>query len=359
MVKIFRCLPSLMLFSYMAIAWNPLPEIPVTQGLEAAERAVLIGTNRERARAGLKPLTLDSRLTAAARLHARDMSERDFFDHTSTKPGFETPTDRVQRAGSLDWGAGENIAFNEERAAIAGDRLFEQWLNSPPHRKNLLRPEYTHIGIGVYRDATGRSYGVQNFVARAFDLNLDVRASDLTLQTVELRARVNANLEVALFNGKEFIGNLELNEAGEFFTSLPFAPNQDWRVGSRPRGDKGAFLVTWTLSTPAWFQKGALNSRPQRGSVFTEASVTLEQRQQRSHILELRFSGNRQPVLVFERVGGSDRRVGVQNGAARVVCPVSTERRAVKLAVGAQTFTYTHRFVFDCQSGKVIPGAER
>jgi hypothetical protein len=342
-----------------ALAWNPLPELPVTDGFEAAERIVLIGTNRERAKAGLKPLTLDSRLTAAARLHARDMSERDFFDHTSTKPGFETPTDRVQRAGSLDWGAGENIAFNEEPAAAAGNKLLEQWMNSPPHRKNLLRPEYTHIGIGVYRDATGRSYGVQNFVARAFDLNLDVQARALTLQTLEVRARVGTDFEVAVFNGKEFVGNLETNRIGEFTTSLPFAPNQDWRIGSRRRGEGGAFLITWTLSTPAAFRAGALNSRPQRGSVFTDSSAVLEQRQQQSHVLELRFSGNRQPVLVFERIGNSDRRVVVQNGSARVVCPVSAERRAVRLAVGAQTYTYTHRFVFDCQSGKVIPGAER
>jgi hypothetical protein len=320
---------------------------------------ILRSVNAERGKAGLKPLTLDSRLTAAARLHARDMAERNYFDHTSSKPGFETPTDRVQRAGSLDWGAGENIAFNEEPEARVGAKLHEQWLNSPPHRQNLLRPEYTHIGIGVHRDATGRSYGVQNFVARAFELNLDAQVKDLTLQTVNLRARANRDLEIALFDGATFVGTLETDRLGGFTASLPFAPNRDWRVGSRPRGDKGAYLVTWTLRTPATFREGNLESRPQRGSVFTDSSVTLSQRRQRSHVLELRFGGNRQPVLVFERIGSSDRRVTVENNAARIVCAVGLERRAVRLAVGGQTYTYTHRFVFDCQTGKVIPGAER
>jgi Cysteine-rich secretory protein family len=340
-----------------ALAWNPLPEVPVTNGLETAERAILNGTNLERTRAGLKPLILDARLTAAARLHALDMSTRGELSHTSPKPGFTTPSDRVARAGSLDWGAGENIAFNEEAQNRVGEYLTQQWLNSPPHRKNILEGKYTHVGIGVYRDARGRSYGVQNFVTRAFEVTPSATVQDLNLQTLTLSTRVTGNVEVALFSGSEYLGALEVNRDGQIATTVPFAPNQELGLGSRPRGSTGSYLISMTLRSPAAFQSGALTPRALGQTVFRDVRASLSARVQRSHVLELRFSGNRQPVLVFETIGNQDRRVVVQNAVARVICPVSAEKRTVKLAMGGQTYMFTHRFVFDCQTGRILPAA--
>jgi uncharacterized protein YkwD len=179
----------------LAMAISPLPPVPDTSGLAVAERIILEGTNAARLKAGLKPLTLDARLTAAARLHAREMADLAYFSHTSPTPGLETPSDRIHAAGSLDWGAGENIAFNEEAVNAVGSTLMQQWLSSPPHRKNILNAADTHIGIGVYRDRAGRSYGVQNFVARAFTVSLDLTTKTINLQQLELRGRANPTLE--------------------------------------------------------------------------------------------------------------------------------------------------------------------
>ncbi|NJK44186.1 MAG: CAP domain-containing protein [Pleurocapsa sp. SU_196_0] len=254
-------------------------------------------------------------------------------------------------------GAGENIAFNEEPQNRVGAYLTQQWLNSPPHRRNILEGKYTHIGIGVYRDARGRSYGVQNFVTRAFEVTPSATRQDLNLQTLSLSARVAGNVEVALFSGSEYLGALEVGGDGRVVTTVPFAPNQEFGLGSRPRGGTGSYLISMTLRSPAAFQSGTLTPRTFGQTVFRDVRAALNARVQRSHVLDLRFSGNRQPVLVFETIGSEDRRVVVRNAAARVICPVSAEKRTVKLAMGGQTYTFTHRFVFDCQTGRILPAA--
>jgi Cysteine-rich secretory protein family len=333
--------------------------VPSITGLEVAERAILEGTNAARAKAGLKPLVQDARLTAAARLHAREMADLNYFSHTSPTKGLETPSDRVHAAGSLDWGAGENIAFNEETVNAVGATLMQQWLNSPPHRKNILSNANTHIGIGVYRDPTGRSYGVQNFVGRAFEINLDLITKTLNVQQLELRGRANPTLELALFEGSELLSIVPTNTAGIFKKVLPYRTNQALRLGSRKRGSDAPYLIDAQLRMPADFASGAVQISSSSESVFQDLSAELSQRERSSHVLDLRFSPAQKTVLVFE--GVEETRVPVRDNAARIICPVSPERRAVKLAVpsGAQSYVFTHRFVLDCQSGRVIPGAEK
>ena len=40
--------------------------------------------------------------------------------------------------------------------------VVKAWMNSQGHRENILRPEFTEIGIGV-RYENGQMYWVQNF----------------------------------------------------------------------------------------------------------------------------------------------------------------------------------------------------
>jgi len=63
--------------------------------------------------------------------------------------------------------AGENLAeveFDDPNGTYHTDahRWFEQWKNSPPHYANITKPEYTHIGLGVYYE---KSNGVTTAVA--------------------------------------------------------------------------------------------------------------------------------------------------------------------------------------------------
>ncbi len=342
----------------IALARDPLPRLPVTTGFETAEREVLTQTNVERARAGLKPLLLEPRLSAAARLHALEMAQKNYFSHTGPTPNLRTPTDRIHAAGSLDWGAGENIAFNEEPTAKVGATLMRQWMNSPPHRASILDASYTHIGIGVYRDDAGRSYGVQNFVARAFSVTPSVDTRVVESQTLELRGAVTGNREVALFSGSAFLGEVKTDPVGQFAYQLPFAAAQPYQLGARASGSSGKYLIGATMRSPAAFIAGALGITVQAGSSFKSLSATLSAKRQNSQVLELRLSQSKN-VLVLS--GSDEVRVAIRGGTARIVCPVSNRRLPVKLALmgSSNRYTYTHRFALNCATGNVIAGADQ
>jgi uncharacterized protein YkwD len=55
---------------------------------------------------------------------------------------------------------GENIAYGN----VSADQMVAMWMSSPGHRANILRPEFTHLGVGVARTGSGRVYGTQDFL---------------------------------------------------------------------------------------------------------------------------------------------------------------------------------------------------
>ncbi|WP_417913305.1 CAP domain-containing protein, partial [Candidatus Electronema sp. TJ] len=87
-------------------------------------------------------LILDERLSVAAQTHAMNMAELDFFAHRGQDGS--SPSARAAAAG-WPWGAGENISAGHATAAGA----IKSWMQSSGHRWNMLRAEYTHIGLGV------------------------------------------------------------------------------------------------------------------------------------------------------------------------------------------------------------------
>lgn len=127
----------------------------------AMERATWEATNEERRKRGLGALAWDEALAGVARAHSRDMARRSYVGHDS--PEGAGPADRVRAAGIAYRALAENVARNlhmEEpvAAAVAG------WIESRPHRKNLLNEEFTHTGIGVAVDDEGRVIFTQLFL---------------------------------------------------------------------------------------------------------------------------------------------------------------------------------------------------
>lgn len=108
----------------------------------AAEQEVVDRANAERADAGCDPLTVDDRLTAAARGHSHDMRVRDYFSHES--PEGETFGDRAGEQG-YDAAGGENIALGYADA----DAVMDGWMDSEGHRRNILNCDFSSIGVGV------------------------------------------------------------------------------------------------------------------------------------------------------------------------------------------------------------------
>jgi uncharacterized protein YkwD len=131
---------------------------PLTSdGLARTASEVIALTNAERAAAGLRPLGVDERLTAAAQAHSADMVTRGFYSHTS--PDGSQPWDRARAAGATHRGIGENIACGQRSPA----EVVEGWMNSPGHRANILKPDFTQIGIGYAGGGQAGSYWTQLF----------------------------------------------------------------------------------------------------------------------------------------------------------------------------------------------------
>lgn len=116
------------------------------------ETAVIALVNTARAANGLPSLTLQAQLTAAAREHSFDMACNHFVSHTGSDGS--TVRERVGRQGyTFSW-IGENYYVGHADPQTA----FSWWMNSPPHRENILNVHYSQIGVGYIWDASS-SYG--------------------------------------------------------------------------------------------------------------------------------------------------------------------------------------------------------
>lgn len=115
-----------------------------------AASLVVCVVNQVRARHGLRRLSARHELHGAARSHSRRMQRTDCFSHEC--PGEPPLTGRYQRAGYLpcgcSWGAGENIAWGPRQKG-SPRRIVRAWMNSSPHRANILNGAYEHAGVGV------------------------------------------------------------------------------------------------------------------------------------------------------------------------------------------------------------------
>jgi len=114
-----------------------------------AERQLFDLVNEERTQRGFDGLIWDERLVPVARAHSQEMFTLKYFSHESPTSG--SPFDRLKDAQISYSRAGENLAYAQS-ITVAHRAL----MDSPGHRENVLRPEFTRIGIGVIN---GSAYG--------------------------------------------------------------------------------------------------------------------------------------------------------------------------------------------------------
>jgi uncharacterized protein YkwD len=123
---------------------------------QEAEIEMLRLVNEERSLQGLSELIMDETLREVARQHSVDMFQRGYFSHID--PEGNTPFDRIQAGGVPFIIAGENLAL-APTVSIAHQGL----MDSPGHRENILRPQYSRIGIGAASDSRYGTMFTQNF----------------------------------------------------------------------------------------------------------------------------------------------------------------------------------------------------
>ncbi|HAT4370391.1 sporulation protein [Clostridioides difficile] len=129
-----------------------------SESFSAYQKEVVDLVNIERAKAGLNPLTLDSSISNVATKKSQDMIDDNYFSHNS--PTYGSPFDMLKKFGISYKTAGENIAMGQKTPK----EVVNAWMNSEGHRKNIMNPNFSKIGVGVAQKSGGSIYWTQIFV---------------------------------------------------------------------------------------------------------------------------------------------------------------------------------------------------
>ena len=131
-----------------------VPAQVTSEGAQYAD-TVLNKVNELRSSLGRQPVTRYQELDAVA----QDWSEQQAAaNNMSHRPDFTSVYPKGWTTGS------ENVAWRTA-GGDTGALIFDQWLNSPGHYKNMTDPNVNSIGIGFAQTSDGRWYATQNFAA--------------------------------------------------------------------------------------------------------------------------------------------------------------------------------------------------
>lgn len=108
-----------------------------------SQDGLLTQTNSQRQRNKEPALKINFKLAQAAQNKAEDMAGRNYWSHTT--PDGKAPWIFIDAAGYAYKKAGENLAYGFKSSS---DMVYG-WMNSPPHRENILDPDYREVGFGI------------------------------------------------------------------------------------------------------------------------------------------------------------------------------------------------------------------
>lgn len=144
---------------------SPVPMTPFNasemdrfDSVKPFERRIHELTNERRREHERKPVEWKEDIAYIARVHSRDMAEREYFGHKS--PDGNDVADRASRFG-LDYPQyGENLhvsaVLKDEGIEDTAKEAVNGWMGSESHRLNLLNSVHDYNGIGVYLNENGR-----------------------------------------------------------------------------------------------------------------------------------------------------------------------------------------------------------
>lgn len=153
----------------------------MTPDLAAVEVAIVAKTNAFRGRHKLGAVRRNARLDRAAQAYARYLARTGRFSHSADG---RRPADRIKAAGYRYCQVAENLALNVDSRGFAADQLagaaVTGWENSPGHRRNMLAPHVTEIGVGVAKAADTHRYLSVQLFGRPEALKFRFRIRNLT-----------------------------------------------------------------------------------------------------------------------------------------------------------------------------------
>jgi len=148
-VRIGTRLAALAMVEIM-ICWTAYSQTPLSR----VERELFASVNQARRAQGLAPLRWNDALAEAARRHAEVMAERGSAQHVFA--GEPSLTTQVKQAGAHFSWLSENVTQGSTPRFI-----HSQFMNSPPHRANILDRDMDSIGVGVV-ERGGQLFAVED-----------------------------------------------------------------------------------------------------------------------------------------------------------------------------------------------------
>ena len=176
-----------------------LPRPAFAQGNNhGPEQTLFQSANRERTAQGLPPLRWNNALATAAGQHTLRLAQQNTLSHQF--PGEPDLAGRVAQAGARFSTIAENIAEGPNAESI-----HQQWMKSPPHRRNLLDPQLDSIGISV-AERNGTLFAVEDFSLAVGALSLQDQEREVAAQIQSRGVRLlnytdDARRTCALDNG--------------------------------------------------------------------------------------------------------------------------------------------------------------
>ncbi|MDO5303795.1 MAG: CAP domain-containing protein [Clostridia bacterium] len=122
------------------------------------EWQILREVNRERAKKGLQLVTMVAPLQAACDTRGVECSK--YLLEAHKRPDGSSYATAIPTKFGRNY-VGENLYKCDPRYKVTQETTMVGWMNSAPHRRNILNSSWNYIGIGMYKQV-----GVQIFASR-------------------------------------------------------------------------------------------------------------------------------------------------------------------------------------------------
>ncbi len=119
-----------------------------TAEIKEMELQIIHSINSIRKEQGLNTLKQNERLVLIAREYSYNMASKNFFAHIS--PEGETLAERACAVGRPYKLVGENL-FKTTNIKNPLSIVVKGWMESPGHRENIMRSQFTETGVGVWK----------------------------------------------------------------------------------------------------------------------------------------------------------------------------------------------------------------